>query len=64
MTEIKKVYLGDAVYADFDGYHIILTTENGIRADNRICLEPDVMQALQIYAETIRKALEQEKPIL
>jgi hypothetical protein len=25
----QKSYLGDSVYADFDGFAIILTTENG-----------------------------------
>jgi len=25
-----KVYLGDSVYAKFEGYGIVLTTENGL----------------------------------
>jgi len=41
-----KAYLGDSVYAEFDGFHVILTTENGYRADNLIMLEPDVFKAL------------------
>ncbi|TFH47229.1 MAG: hypothetical protein E4H01_08660 [Lysobacterales bacterium] len=44
-----KKYMGDAVYADFDGYHIILTTENGIRVTNSIALEPTVFDALTRY---------------
>ncbi len=35
---IAKSYLGDAVYADLNGYHIVLTTEGpGI---NKIFLNP------------------------
>lgn len=51
----KKVYLGDSVYAAFDGYHIVLTTENGYPTDpsNTIALEPDVYTALMRYARTI-----------
>lgn len=35
MTDTRKEYLGDSVYASFDGYHIILTTENGYPDDQR-----------------------------
>lgn len=47
-----KQYLGDSVYAEFDGYHIWLTTENGFPDDptNRIALEPPVLAALVAYA--------------
>lgn len=52
---MNKIYLGDSVYAEFDGYHIILTTENGYPDDpsNRIALEPSVLHALNHYAERI-----------
>lgn len=44
-----KEYLGDSVYADFDGYHVILTTENGYGPSNTIALEPPVINALNQY---------------
>ncbi len=47
----KKQYLGDGVYADFDGYHIQLTTENGVDTTNQIALEPEVMTALERYVK-------------
>jgi hypothetical protein len=55
---IHKAYLGDSVYADYDGYHIILTTENGYADDprNRIALEPSVLEALNHYARRIATA--------
>lgn len=45
-------YLGDAVYASFDGYHIWLTTGDG--NDQRIALEPAVFAALMRYEERLR----------
>jgi hypothetical protein len=56
-----KDYLGDAVYADFDGYHIVLTTEDGISVSNRICLEPSVMAALKRYEQRVVRRLEDEE---
>ncbi len=29
IDDIFKEYIGDSVYANYDGYYIILTTENG-----------------------------------
>jgi hypothetical protein len=46
-----KAYLGDAVYADFDGHHVVLTTENGLETTNTIYLVPDVLVALQQFLE-------------
>ena len=47
----KKLYLGDSVYASFDGFHIVLTTENGSGPSNTICLEDYVFISLLRYAE-------------
>jgi hypothetical protein len=53
---MKKMYLGDSVYAYFDGYAIVLTTENGYGPSNTIVLEPEVMQALRLYDERLHVA--------
>lgn len=50
-----KNYLGDAVYADFDGWRVILTTENGISTSNTIVLEPEVFDALNRYVEMLKR---------
>lgn len=52
---ITKQYLGDSVYVDFDGYNVVLTTENGHRDDprNRIVLEPEVYKALVTYVDRL-----------
>lgn len=49
----EPVYLGDAVYASFDGYHLWLKTHNGIQVLDQIALEPAVFAALLRYAKTI-----------
>ena len=49
----KKTYLGDSVYAEFDGFHLILTTENGCPGapGNKIYLDPSVVQSLLKFIE-------------
>lgn len=51
MDEFKdKTYLGDSVYAQFDGERIWIITENGLGyAPNKICLEPEVLESLDRY---------------
>jgi hypothetical protein len=48
MSELKT-YIGDGIYADFDGYALILTTEDGITETNRIYVEPREWKTLQAY---------------
>jgi hypothetical protein len=45
-----RAYLGDGVYIDIDPWGCyVLTTEDGIRATNRIVLEPEVVAAFLAY---------------
>lgn len=53
---MEKTYLGDAVYATFDGLGVELTTENGISTTNTIYIEPQVYGALVQYWERCRSA--------
>ena len=48
-----KSYLGDSVYADWDGCSVVLTTENGYGASNTIVLEPQVLEALRLYVKRL-----------
>ena len=50
---MNKVYLGDGVYANYDGYMLTLTTEDGIRVTNTIHLEPGIFSALTDYAKRV-----------
>jgi hypothetical protein len=58
---MEKTYLGDSVYAENDGFGIILTTENGFGATNTIYLEPQVYQALLDYmAKCVQQTMNHE----
>lgn len=50
---LNIVYLGDSVYARYDG-RIVLTTENGNGPTNTIVLEPEVFEALVRYEARLR----------
>jgi hypothetical protein len=54
--KVMKEYLGDSVYAEFDGYQITLTTENDLANDpsNTIFLEPAVVAALQEFIKKVK----------
>jgi hypothetical protein len=55
MVDRPEEYLGDAVYASFDGYHIWLRTGDG--NDNRVALEPPVLEAFVRYASKLHPQL-------
>ncbi|MDY0200612.1 MAG: hypothetical protein RBR40_06455 [Tenuifilaceae bacterium] len=46
-------YLGDGVYASFDGYQIWLAAND--HRNKVIALEPEVYQALVAYAEKLKE---------
>ena len=51
------LYLGDGVYASCDGLHIWLATRpSETSLPQRIALTPDVLVALDLYADGIRTA--------
>lgn len=49
----EKEYLGDGAYVTFDGYHILLTAENGKYATDKIGLDPDVLKKFLKYVERV-----------
>lgn len=59
----KKDYMGDGVYVRFDGFHVIMTTEDGISAQNTICLEDTVVESFERYLARIRLLLNKYKEI-
>lgn len=51
-------YIGDGVYASFDGYNIWLKTQEG----NEIALEPKVMRELREYQADLYKHYGKDVP--
>lgn len=49
----EKTYLGDGLYAEFDGYMIRLSASNGIFDTNAVYLEPKVLIRFLDYIEKI-----------
>ena len=43
---MTKHYLGDGAYAEDDGFALVLTAENGIRATDTVVLEPEAVEKL------------------
>ena len=50
---IQKEYLGDSVYVEFDGFHIVLTTSNDEDESNVIYLDPNVSVELVKFIERL-----------
>lgn len=46
-----KRYIGDGVYADWDGWRLTLTTEDGISVTNTIVLDDVTLPAFVRYIE-------------
>jgi hypothetical protein len=49
MDESMDTYLGDGLYASFDGYQVELYASNGIEKTNSVFLEPWVLSAFLKY---------------
>ena len=58
MTE-QEEYLGDGVYASYDGYHVWLDTR-AQEPVNRIALEPGVWDALLRYVANLPRNRERQ----
>ena len=54
---MKKTYLGDGVYVDWNGYEVTMTTEDGYKATNTIVLEPEVLKALELYLARLKEKI-------
>lgn len=58
---MKKEYLGDSVYAEYDGFGVWLTTENGGEPSNQIYLEPRTLEALKLITNMWRRPHDDSK---
>ena len=51
MPKNNKVYLGDGVYADFDGEFTWIYTSDGVTNSDKIALDESTLRALVRYNE-------------
>lgn len=54
-TTLVSHYLGDGVYARFDGYYVWVYTDNGITQSTPIAFEPEVLDALNTFNAECRR---------
>ena len=55
------MYLGDGVYASYDGWHIWLDLRGQGDPHIRIAMEPNVLDFFDRYRASLKMALEEEK---
>ena len=53
-SKTTRAYLGDGLYADYDGFQIRLWASDGVTMTNEVFLDPYVLQNLIIFAERLR----------
>ena len=64
MTQVnKETYLGDGVYASFDGYQIVLRAPRE-RGDHFVALDVSVYRALTEFAARECEWMERRQPLL
>lgn len=62
MNDNRKQYIGDGVYVDYDGFHLVLTTEDGISVTNTIYLDKVSYRSLILYVQNIPPVPEAPRP--
>jgi hypothetical protein len=53
--ETHQTYLGDGVYASFDGFQIWLRTSDGKSYTNEVALEPYVVETFIAYIDYLNE---------
>lgn len=56
MDSLKKlVYIGDGLYASFDGFHLKVASSDGVNNLDTIYFDPDVLLSFENYIKSIRE---------
>ncbi|MGO9545963.1 MAG: hypothetical protein ACLPPF_14380 [Rhodomicrobium sp.] len=56
---MEQVYLGNSLYASFDGECVTLAASNGIVTTNEVVLEPSALEELLNFLRTIAMPVQQ-----
>jgi hypothetical protein len=57
--KMEPQYLGDGVYASFDGYGINLAVND--HRNHVVTLDPDVLEALERYIQKVKQAVRDQQ---
>ena len=57
MPKVKR-YLGDGAYVSFDGYDIVLTTEDGYSETNRVVLNWRAVRDFELFIVELNKSIQ------
>lgn len=61
MPTQPETYLGDGLYASYDGYYVRLRAPR-LEGDHYISLEPDTYEALLAFVKKVRDDNTRERP--
>lgn len=56
----QNIYLGDALYACFDGYQISLKANDAFNPSDIVYLEPTVLENFLEYVELLKKYINEQ----
>ena len=51
MDKKRRIYLGDGLYAEYDGYHLVLTAN--VPTTDTVYLDPQVWEALKKFMDEL-----------
>lgn len=58
-----RVYLGDGLYAWFDGFQIWLAASDGVEDHDSVALDPTVLRSFLFYVEDLRRAIKGQREV-
>jgi len=61
-TADDEKYLGDGLYASFDGWQIKLRAPRGMAGNHEVFIEPDVWERLVVYVNEVAIKDTDEEP--
>ncbi len=59
VTDDKETYLGDGLYASFDGYQIKLRAPDLVEGDRIVYLDERTLEAFERYVECLKTEAEE-----
>jgi hypothetical protein len=55
MNEPTQQYLGDGLYASFDGFQVEVFSHDGLNKTNSVFMEPDILDSFIGFIKSIKQ---------